>query len=487
MSIERAAVALRQQQNEAGMRLLRSSGLPWIAAVLHEHLGTTQRVMLAPEFIALLDGDIDMLRQIGFDIPRNPVEYLSEWVRNGWVVRKPGAGPREETVELSPAAQITVRFIIESQNPRSSVTSSRLNNVINLLATLAQDTDSNPATRLEVLLAQQEKIAADIAAVQANNFKVITDDEALERLAEIIRLSGEIPGDFARVSADLDELNRDLHTRLINQSGSKGEVLEHMFVGINEINDSDWGRSFNAFYELLTDQVQGAILEEATNQVLGRAFTETLTTVEKFSLQRLLDTLQRESGQVRTTMTSFSRGLRHLVETRAYQESYRLQQAINEARMVALKLLQSQQPFTKSNYELPGTSIALRSVGSWRLYHPEDLRSPAEVEVAPTAKLDLEQLRQLVRASEIDFYELKAAIAATVSSRGSATIGDVLADHPATQGLASVIGLVWLAYYHAIPVFGAEQISWVSKQGNARAVMLDRYLFDKPIEERSEA
>lgn len=140
----RAASLRRMRESDAGLALLRADLFPVLAAVLAEHLGGTQRVRPAVEFLELLTVDLDLLRDAGFDLPRSAPEYLTEWVRQGILVRRAGEA-REETVELSPAAQVAVRFASGLAAQRSAVTSSRLANVSDLLARLARGTDPDPA------------------------------------------------------------------------------------------------------------------------------------------------------------------------------------------------------------------------------------------------------------------------------------------------------------------------------------------------------
>lgn len=75
--------------------------------------------------------------------------------------------------------------------------------------------------------------------------------------------------------------------------------------------------------------------------------------------------------------------------------------------------------------------------------------------------LDIEQVRAVMRQTEIDMEELAGAVNATVRGRGTATIGQVLSEHPATQGLASVLGLMLLGVRHGQRTQDSEEVTWV--------------------------
>ena len=63
----------------------------------------------------------------------------------------------------------------------------------------------------------------------------------------------------------------------------------------------------------------------------------------------------------------------------------------------------------------------MASVGSWRLHNPAEGTVDEEIVLHDVSGLDLEAVRAIVRASEIDMVELEDAVAASVARRGAAT------------------------------------------------------------------
>ncbi len=475
-SIVTLASALRRLGDDAGLQLLRADLLPVVVAILHAHLGGTQRVLAAHEFTEQLTEDLAELRGAGFSLPRAAQEYLGDWVRQGIVVRRPGEG-RDETVELSPSAQLVVRFVAGLEAPRSAVTSSRLTNVADMLERLARDSDAGRESRLESLYREREQLDAEIAAVQEGRFEPLPDELAMERLDEVLRLASEIPGDFARVSADFEALNRELREQIIRQAGSRGDVLEDVFAGVDVIEESEAGRTFSAFHSLVLNPDLAGALDAAVDSVLDRRFAGALTREEVHLLRHLLTTLQSESTQVRSVMTGFSRSLRRFVETREYREHQRLAEAIDTAKAEALAASRVVRAFAPTGLWLETSSFPMGSVGTWKLRNPADSRTAEPVAGQPSGALDLEALRMQVRESEIDFAELRAAVVDTLRHAAIATVGQVLARHPATQGLASVVGLLVLAHSAGTIATGTETLDWLSATGQPRSVRVRRYLF----------
>ncbi|WP_460769080.1 DUF3375 domain-containing protein [Mariniluteicoccus flavus] len=478
-SVPATAHAYARLRDGSALNLLNSDNLAPAAAILASHFGGPHRVLPAADFVAGVDADLSLLRDSGFPLPQTAQDYVNEWVRRGHLIRRPGEG-REETVELSAGAAAALSFLESLEAPRAAVTSSRFANVADLLSKLARDTDPDATTRLAALQAERERLDAEIARVERGESEPLPPAAAHERLTDILALANEISTDFSRVSADLESLNRDLKDRIIRSTASRAEVLEGVFAGVDLIEESPAGRTFRAFHAVVVDPERAETFDAAVADILDRPFTHDVAPQQRFVLRELLTNLQQDAGTVRSTMTGLSRSLRQFVQTRAWQEHRRLEDTITAAQRAVLDALLALSPLTSARHELTTTSIPLASIGSWALHNPGDVRSTAPLVTVPAGTVDLAELRHRVRESEIDFAELIDHVGATLESRPTATVGDVLTEHPATQGLASVIGLLSLAERHGLSTGGDEPVSWRSAGGADRTARAPRHLFTTP-------
>lgn len=470
-----AAAAARVGQTP-GVRLIRAELMPVVVAILSARFAEHRTVPYA-EFVALVADDLDELRDSGHTVPQTAQQYIAGWIRDGVLVRRPTES-REETVELSRSAADAIRFIEATDQPTSAVTSSRLTNVADLLSALARESDPVPTSRLESLRAQRDALDAEIARVESGRFEPLGTAEAIERLREALHLAEEVPGDFAKVAEDLELLNHGLRGQIINQDGSRGGVLDKVFAGVDLIEESEAGRTFSAFHRLLLDPALTDAFDQAVDALLTRPFAGQLSSQDAAFLRRFLTLLQGESSQVRQTLSSFSRSLRRFVETQEYREHKRLADALDRAEQAAFAALQAFPPTHQTGQGIDLTSMRVASIGAWTMHNPAELRSAVDVVEHETTTLDLESLKALVRLTEIDLGELQANVAATLAETPGATVGDVLERFPATQGLASLVGLLLLATEHGLRVPGLETWSWTSPAGRAKTVSAPRYVFE---------
>ena len=88
------AVSAGRAGETAGLKLLRADLMPVLVAILGSRFAE-RRTIAHPEFVLMVADDLDALRGLGFDLPRAAQEYVSDWVRDGYLVRSEVAAHQE--------------------------------------------------------------------------------------------------------------------------------------------------------------------------------------------------------------------------------------------------------------------------------------------------------------------------------------------------------------------------------------------------------
>lgn len=462
--------------------LLRGRNAAAAVALLGEHLGGEERRLTAPELFERLEQDLVVLRERDFDLPRPAQAYCADWVADGILVRRSVEGNRDETYELSPGALTAIRFVGQLLEPRSTVTQSRLTTILERVHALTVATDPDSVTRLAALRAQRDEIDAQIAAVEAGRYDVLERDRALEQARDVLALADELPADFARVRGELERINRDLRTRLVDDVDSRGQVLDDVFRGVDHLAESDAGRSFDGFFTLILDAERVAAFEDDVSALLERTFADGLRADQARALRRLLPGLQDASAEIHDVMTAFSRSLRRFVSTEELTEHRELQRVLRETQRDALALAPRVRPYARTQFVLDLSSVGVRSVSALSPYDPSDHRTANDVVASgEDVEVDWDALVRAARESEIDLRELRENVNELLARRGAVTVADVLDEHPATQGVASVVGLLVLADEHAAVLDGVEDAEWTAPSGAHRRGTVPRRLFQERV------
>lgn len=480
-TLHSALAADRLAADSPAWVLLRARNAAAATAILGEHLAGEAKRLPAPVLFERIDEDLAVLRDHGFDLPRTAQAYCTDWRNDGILIRRVADDAREETFELSDGALVAIRFVAQLAVPRASVTESRLTTILDRVHDLAIATDPDATTRLAALRAERDRIDAEIERVGAGDYEVLSPARAVEQVRDILSLAEEIPADFARVRTAMEQLNRDLRTRLIEQAESRGTVLDDIFRGVDHLAESDAGRSFDGFYSLILDAEQTTAFEDDVADLLERDFAGELTAEQARLLRRMLPTMQDSSAEIRDVMTSFSRSLRRFVQSQELAEDRAINRRLQQAQRAALELAEHVAPYARTELELALSSVPTSSSAALSLHNPADAQTAEDVATRRAEPVDLANLRHLARLSEIDLKELRHNVDDAVRHRGAVTIAEVLALHPATQGVASVIGLLVLAEQHAGPLDGTEHVHWTAGSGARRYGTVPRYLFTKGV------
>ncbi len=477
------------------LALLRADNAPITLALLETHLGQDERSRTAAELYELLDADLDELRFHGQDLPRSAQQYCKTWVEQGYLTRRAAQQERTELFSLTESAHQAIRFLADLASPREAVTRSRLSLLTDRLLHLAQETDPDAGRRITALQEQQERIAQQIRTLQEHGASPLPISQAVEAAEELYALALDVPSDFARVRAEFERLHRSLRLELIEHDGPQGEILDQLFLGVDAVEDSEAGRSFAAFHSMLISPVLEQRYHAAADALATRDFASHLGAAKIRFLQNYLGRLQQESHQVRHAMIDLSRSLREFVRSRQFEQYRALGDVLRRPQRLSLELAPFVRPHHRIGVGLTLSTFTPRSVGQLRLLSPAEVTADDDLSAADAEPLDLEHLREVVRESEIDLAELTDAVDDVLAWRDTATIGEVLSVHPATQGLASIVGLLLLAQRHGEPVTdetadadedpapATERVAWDLPEapGQRRSAVITALRFTRPI------
>ncbi len=466
-------------RRESAWRLLAADSAPIVLGLLQAHLLDAERRLPASILVERLEQDLELLRVRGLELPQTAQSYLAQWLAAGFLERSYQADATEEEYELSTAAMQAVRFVQTLEDDRAVATESRLSVVMQQLVQLAEQTEPDPRLRVEALLRERQRIDDRIEAIQAGNLQILSDEQALERAREIIALSDELANDFRRVRDEFQKLNRHLRERILEDEASRGDVLEALFGGVDLIAESEPGRTFKAFWRLLTDPEQSAAYEAALEQVMARRFSRSLQRDDRRFLLGLTRQLLDRGGEVHDVLQSFARGLKHFVQSREYLEQRRLNRLLKAAQRDALVIKESIGPIEGIGKDLHLTSAALRSLDQFVLHDPSLDEVEGGIPLAGDAEISLESVGELVAHSEIDFRRLHGHVQSLLEERDQISVADLLAVYPAEQGLGSLMGYLAIGARNGVRSELKERVCWLGLDGVERCAIIPCVYFVK--------
>jgi hypothetical protein len=357
------------------------------------------------------------------------------------------------------------------------VTESRLASLAAQVRRLAIDTDPDASARIALLEDEIEQIERRIANLRAGDDVAIDADRALERVRDVLAQAADVPDDFARVRAEFEALNASLRSKIVESDVSQAAVVDEVFRGIDHISESDAGRSFAAFSQLVLDPALGAAFESDIRRILDRSFVRDLTADERRALRGFMTTLKGRSAEIHDVITMFARALRRYVQSQDYQRDRVLRTLLRKAQHAGVDAAPHTRPWAATSLTLDLSAVTFSSIGAVETYDPAEFDATADVPSQDAAIASLEELRAMARETEIDFDELTRNVNDVLGDRRSCTVADVLARFPATQGVGSVIGLLAIAAEQGTVDDEPELLAWRGSDGVARTALVAAHRF----------
>lgn len=459
MKSYRIIQSLRRLRKSAVWSVLQANMSAEVLGILHTHLNGRERQLPASTFVQKVELDLEELCANGDYFPETAQQYIANWYNAGYLRKDKLPGAVEDTYELTADAVAAIHFVLAIDRPQSSATESRLSIVLSALGKLSEDTDTDKASRLRRLNAEKARIEDEIERVEGGSIRVLPYNVAMERLREIMNLASDLTGDFRRVRDQISRLHQELREHVMSHEGSRGEVLQIVFDGIRRIETSEAGRTFKSFWQLLNDPESSSALDDELEQILQRKFTQGLNPQERSFLRGIKRSLLDQSGAVREEFTHFSKSLERFVRNSDYMEQRRMTAMIRDAQRSAIALQEQAKPYALLDFKVDLPYSKIRSMGI-QMYDPELRVTYVPMADAPESTASLGDIASAIKQSDVDVRALRAAIANVLSSRPSATIGEILSVHPASQGLGTIIGLIEIGSKEGIVHDARETVEW---------------------------
>lgn len=477
MSVKTTVETYRAMRRLPMWELLASDTAPETLGCLQALLFDNEKSLPASVFISRLTDYLNEIEDATVESSQAAVK-ANLWRKSNFITLRYLEGQQEPVYELTSAAHEAIRFISSQRSERTSPTESRLELVIHAIRKLVLDTDVNIEDRVALLEEDRRRIEEQIALVRQGKVDVASDAEVRAQIFDLLEMLENLNGDFYRVRDRFYELSRELHEDIMRNDGTAGSILEGFFAGYDRISESEEGKTFRSFYNFINDPAATSQIEDAVDALQQRSFWDgMLIDKNRNDIAYMRRNLNLRARETQAVMKRLASSLKHVVQSRDYQQDRRISQLINDARREALQKREGINP-QKAVFILPRSSVKVSSVSCVNLYDPQTEATPEQMLQAQVAQVDFSELARRVQESEINYPWLKSCVLDVLDKQQAATVADVLALHPAKQGLASVVGLISLALRCGMQ--NPEQsisVSWTDRFGQLVKAHIPMLLF----------
>lgn len=389
------------------------------------------------QLISELDNELHALHQrLGEErFPKRPKAYLDDWSHpeRGWLRRSHPVRVEadEPHYDVTPAVETALKWVESLQTQAFVGTESRLTIIVDLLRQLIYGAGDDPTERLEDLHRRRDEIDAAIETITAGGYQPDDPVTQRDRYQQFARTARDLLSDFRQVEDNFRHLDRDLRIKIAGWEGSKGELLDEVVASRSSIAESDQGKSFRAFYDLLLTSER----HDELSDLLGRLHTLDGIPELDVRLERSQHDWLEASARTQATVRQLSEQLRRFLDDQVWLENRRIIEVLRSIESSALTLRDD--PHITIEAELDATKVDVRLAMERPLYRK-----------VRTTKLDNATIELgegvadpdvLHTAPFIDTILLTQRVLASLGAGQHTTLDDVVSSSPLEEGLAELI------------------------------------------------
>lgn len=333
--------------------------------------------------------------------------------------------------------------IVELLKDRKLVgTESKFKDIFNKLKELIDNSIEDPAKKIEELKKRKEEIEDEIRTIQREQtVKTYENYQIKSRFDEVNKLTNELIGDFREVEENFKDIVRSIYEKQSDKSLSKGKILQYTFDSLDELRQTEQGKSFYAFWTFLLDDLSQEELKMLVNDVYKILDDRGIEYSEKF-LRKAKTVLHLSGRKVFDSNNLLADKLTRVIAEKNLEERKKAKETINTIRNLALQLI-GKKTSLESYITIEGDAMINLPMEK-KLGEEQIISQFDEQPKSASNELDIAALSKLIDTKHINKKELLNKVETLLNEKSQVALSEVLNEYPISKGLAEVLGYISL-------------------------------------------
>lgn len=178
-------------------------------------------------------------------------KYIHNWTNRGFLTNYQDERG-EIFYELSSHSSKTIDWLISLKKEEYVGTESKFKNIFSLLKELVEFTNDDAEKRIQLLEDKKLEIEQQIQRIKiGEDVKVFEEFEIVPRFNQLNQSAKELLSDFKEVEDNFKEITKGIYQKHAEGGLTKSDILEFTFEALDELKESQQGKSFYAFWSFL--------------------------------------------------------------------------------------------------------------------------------------------------------------------------------------------------------------------------------------------
>jgi len=173
--------------------------------------------------------------------------------------------------DLSQYSLRSLDWIADQKRTEFVGTDSKFKSVYEKIKDILEYTDDNLIKRKQILEERKLTIQHQIDQLEAGEAVLLYDErEIIEHFQDLLRTAKDLLIDFNEVEENFIRISKDVYSKYSSNQLPKEEILNLTFTALQELKNSNQGKSFYAFWKFLLDTDYQEDWSKLTNELYSR-------------------------------------------------------------------------------------------------------------------------------------------------------------------------------------------------------------------------
>jgi len=414
----------------------------------------------------------DLNRTYGDTFPKSAKEYLSDWTNSGFL-KKYYDSSGEIVYEITPYTKSALEFIEGLDRSEFVGSRTKFNIIFELLEELVFETNLSDKERIQALQKQKDEIDEKIEKIKKREYLRFDESRVKEHYLQIIEQSRKLIYDFSQIEYNFRELNKDVASQVLGENSTKERLLGNIFDIEERIRQSDQGKSFFAFWQLLTNAKKS---ERLSKMIEGLYINSVILEFDKDkSLKNLKYDLLNNARKISKTTNRLVEQLRRFLDDKVWIEHKRILELAKSIQKSAIDIKQNP-PKQRVFMSIEGSKVQIESIFEKKLYV---YKQKSEFTHEINEEKETIDLSNFYDIFYVDEEELRQNIDYFLQIKTQVSLEEIAKKFPIKKGVTEIVSYLAIAKKSDFNIIYEESVSLdiEDENGDKKRVKMPKVVF----------
>lgn len=406
-------------------------------------------------------------------------KYILHWTNKGFLANYPDE-QGEVFYELSAHSSKTIDWLASLKKEEFVGTESKFNNILSQLKELVEFTNEDTEKRIQLLEEKKFEIEQQIQRIKVGeDVKVFEEFEIVPRFNQLNQSAKELLSDFKEVEDNFKEITKGIYQKHAVGSLTKSDILEFTFDALDELKDSQQGKSFYAFWSFILNPELQNRWENLTKELYKTLAEKSIPVTDPF-LKGMKKHLHSSGQKVYKANDKMAEKLSRIIRESESSKSEATKSIIQEIKKQLVEISKSKRK-PNISFELE-TEIEIYIPFERKLTteQSEEITYTNKPQIADEDITSSNHLSKLFLQSNIDKELLRKRINDILKEKSQATLLDIVENYGGLEkGLPELFGYIGIVkeFKHIINSDKTQSIVFDSE--NRKQIKIPKIILTK--------